>query len=258
MLGRERPANDGVRSQAINPTMSKAGVNPQSAQPGRTLRTAVVGVCALVALSGAWGLIDAVRGEPRVWGLLGFEVVTLAAAVLGVLVGMGRPREAPGLGVACVAATIFAAATLGRFSAIVTRSAETVSEGQAVGLLLRDPVFEGRAVAAIVLGAIAVCFALGGNRAAWKRLAIGAGLLVPVVAASGWALGPGMGWLIAPVESFGGVVRVVVALIGGVVLTLVGSVGVHQVIGAFEASLPPLEGVGAGRKPAAPAPKNPA
>lgn len=214
----------------------------------RPLRLVVVAVCALVGLSALWGGFDAIRGEPRVWGLLGFEIVTLAAAGLGVLVGLGRPREAPGLALACVGASVFAAATLGRFSAIVTRAAGTVSEGQAVRQLVRDPVFDSRLAAAGVLVVIAVFLALGSDRTAWKRLAVGAGLLVPVVGALGWLFGPGMNWLVSPVESSGGVARIAVGLVGGIGLTIVAAVGIHQVIGAFEAGLPPLDGARPARK----------
>ena len=220
----------------------------QQAPSHRPVRLVVVAVCALVWLSALWGVSDAIRGEPRVWGLLGFEIVTLAAAGLGVLVGLGRPREAPGLALACVGASIFAAATLGRFSAIVTRAAGTVSEGQAVRQLVRDPVFDSRLVAAGVLVAIAVFLALGSDRGAWRRLAIGAGLLVPVVAALGWLFGPGMNWLVSPVESSGGVARIAVGLVGGIGLTITAAVGIHQVIGAFEVGLPPLGGSPPARK----------
>lgn len=236
--------------------MTSPSANPQADPRERRLRAVVLGVCALVGLSALWGIVDASWGEPRVWGLLGFEVVSIVTAGLGVLVGLGRPREAPGLAAACIGATIFAAATLGRFSAIVTRAAGTVSEGQAVRLLVRDPMFEGRLGAALLLGAIAVCLALGSDRAAWKKLGVGCVLLVPVVVALGWLIGPGRDWLLAPVESSGGMVRVVIALVGGVGLMIAASIAVHQVIGAFEARLPSPGGPGPapGRKATGPTP----
>ena len=198
-------------------------------------------VSALVGLTALWGIVDAVRAEPRVWGLLGFEVVTVVTAGLGIAVGLGKPREAPGLSTACLGATIFAAATLGRFSAIVTRAESAISEGQAVRLLFRDVMFEGRFVAAATLLVVAACFALGRDRAAWRKLVLGGVLLVPVLGAIVWLTGPGLVWLMAPVESTGGLVRVVGAFVGSVGLIITASVSVHLVIRAFEDRLPPLE-----------------
>ena len=211
-------------------------------------------VCVLVGLSAVWGIVDSVRVHPRVWGLLGFEVVTLASAVLGALVGTGRLREAPALAAASVGATIFAAATLGRFSAIVTRAAGNVSEGQALRQLATDPMFDSRLLAAVVLVGVGVALALGNDRAAWRRLLIGGGLAVPVVGVLAWLMGPGLDWLLAPVESTAGIVRVVAALVGGLAVTVMASASVHQVIGAFAGRLPPLGGPGAARKTKASAP----
>lgn len=218
--------------------MGGAGFN--SGGGGRAMRLALLVVGALVGVSAAWGMADAVLHEPRVWGLLGFDAITLFAAVVGVLLGLGKPRGAPGLAAACVAGTFFAAATLGRFSAIVTRAEDTVSEGQALARLVRDPVFEGRMVAAAIFGVAAVVFALGSERKAWRRLVFGLAMAVPVVAAGAWlVVGSGLNWVMAPVESFAGVVRVVVAVVGAVALAILASVSVHAVIGAFESRLGP-------------------
>jgi hypothetical protein len=207
------------------------------------MRLGLLAIAALVAASAVWGMADAALREPRVWGLLGFEAVTLIAAVVGVFLGLGKPREAPALAAACVGATFFAAATLGRFSALVTRADGTVSEGQVLGRLIRDPVFEGRVLAAVLFGAAAVVFALGGDRRAWRRLIVGGALAVPVVAAAAWLLvGSGLNWLMAPVESFAGAVRIVVAVVGGLAMAILASVSVHSIIGAFEGRLPPWPG----------------
>lgn len=206
----------------------------------RLLRRAVLAVSLLVGVSALWGIADSVLREPRVWGLLGFESVTLVAAVLGVSLGMGKPREAPGLGTVCVGATFFAAATLGRFSAIVTRSDATVSEGQAVGRLVRDPFFEGRLLAAIVLGVVALLFALGNDRGAWRKLGVGVGLALPVFAAAAWlVVGSGLEWALAPVESAWGIVRIIAVVVGAVALAVLTAVSVHFAIRAFELRLPP-------------------
>ena len=234
--------------------MNNPGANPESAGRERLLRRVVLVVCLLVGLSALWGAFDAVRMEPRVWGLLGFEAVTIVTAGLGVLVGLGRPREAPSLAAACLGATVFASATLGRFSAIVTRAEGTITEGQAVRQLAKDLMFEGRLVAAIALAAVAVLLALQNDRRAWKRLFVCVGMAIPVLGALVWLVGPGLKWLLAPVESTAGLVRVVLALVGGLGVTILGSAAVDQVIRAFQDRLPPLGGARPGRKAGAPAP----
>ncbi|HZW09696.1 MAG TPA: hypothetical protein VFF69_07315 [Phycisphaerales bacterium] len=224
---------------------------PRTTRGARATRLGLLAIAALVGASAVWGMSDAVMREPPVWGFLGFEAVTLIAAVIGILLGLGRPREAPALAAACVGATIFAAATLGRFSAIVTRSDGTVSEGQALARLVRDPVFDGRVLAAAVFVGAAVVFALGGDRRAWRRLIVGALLAAPVLAVGAWLLmGSGLNWLMAPVESFGGAVRIVVAVVGALALAILASVSAHSVIGAFESRLPPWPGEE--RRPSAP------
>lgn len=202
------------------------------------LRHAVLAVSVLVGLSALWGGYEAVAVEPKVWGLFGFEAVTLVAAGLGVLVGLGRPREAPALSAACIGATVFAAATLGRFSAIVTRSDSTFSGGQAVTRLLRDPMFDGRLVAAAVLMLIAVMLAFGTDRRSWRKFVTGIVLAVPVVAAGAWLAGPGKSWLLEGETAGGSMVRVLVGVFGGLALTLMAAASVHQTVRAFEIRLP--------------------
>lgn len=224
---------------------NERGKTGGSAGPGagKPLRLGVLVVSAIVGLSAVWGLWDSVATQPRVWGWFGFEAVTLVASVLGVLVGLGRPREAPALGTACVAGAVFASATLGRFSAIVTRSAESVSEAQAVRMLVRDPVFDGRILAAAALGALALVLALRDDGRAWKKLGLGVAAGLPVVVVLYWALAAGgTQWLLAPVETAADVARVVGSLLGGLALVVLASMAVHLVVGAFEVRLPALPG----------------
>ncbi|MBK7404714.1 MAG: hypothetical protein IPJ41_08780 [Phycisphaerales bacterium] len=213
---------------------------------GRGARRGVLVLSGLVGLSALAGCGSAVFGTPKVWGLLAFEVVTLIASTLGIALGLGRPRDSAGLGVACVGATIFAAATLGRFSALVTRAAGAQSEGQVIGRLLRDPTFEGRVLASAALLFLACLLVLGNDRRLWNRLAIGAALGVPVAGILVWVVGPGKDWLLAPAEQGGVAGRIVIALVGGVALAAMLAASVHLVVGAFAAKLPPLAGARAG------------
>ena len=227
---------------------SPTATNPPT---GTRARRGVLVISALVGLSAVAGIVSAVGGQPKVWGLLAFEVVTLIASVLGCAVGLGRPRDSAGLGAACVGATIFAAGTLGRFSALVTRAAGAQSEGQVIGRLLRDRIFEGRVLASVGLLLLAAVLVLGNDRRLWRRLAIGMFMGIPVAAVLGWLIGPGKDWLLAPAEEGGVAGRIAVALMGGVILAAMLSASVHLVIGAFAAKLPPLVGARAGAKPAA-------
>lgn len=225
------------------------------------LRLGVLIVSAAVGLSAVWGAWDAVGREPRVWALFGFEIITLAASVIGVLVGLGKFREAPALSAFSIAGTVFASATLGRFSAIVTRAADAGSEGQAVRQMLKDPVFDARFLASVVLGALALSLALGKDSRSWSKLAGGIGAALPVLATLVWMLGSGRAWLLAPVENASDIARVVGALLGGLALVVLASMAVHLVVRAFEVRLEPV-GVAsaAGRRGGAPrktAPANP-
>lgn len=47
-----------------------------------------------------------ITSTPRVWYMLGFEVVIAFASVFGVLIAMGRFREGPALALACVTGAI--------------------------------------------------------------------------------------------------------------------------------------------------------
>lgn len=206
----------------------------------RGLALGVVAVSALVGVSALWGIWTAVGQETKVWALFGFEIVTLAAALLGLLVGLGRLRDAPALAVFSIAGTVFASATLGRFSAIVTWGGGDISQSQAVRQLATDPVFDGRLLAAFVLGVLGLCVAFGRQGASWRSFVIGLLAAAPVAGIGLWILGPGRAWLLAPIEDGGDIARVVVSLLGGLVLAVLGSMAVHQVVRAFELQLAPL------------------
>jgi hypothetical protein len=225
-----------------------------------TLRGLLLVTSALVGLSAIWAAWDAVATEPRVWGWLGFEVVTLVAAGLGVMVGLGKPMETPALGAACIAGTVFAASTLGRFSAIVTRVTDAGSEAAAVRMLARDPFYLSRLLAVLALVVVTLGLALGADRRAWKLLGLGLLSGIPVIGAAAWVTGPGQGVLLAPVESAAGVARLVASVLGALALVVLASMSVHLTIRAFESRMGPLPGESAGseRKAAARVPNNPA
>lgn len=169
-------------------------------------------------------------------------MVTLVAAGLGVGIARGAFVRAPALGLASVAGAFFAAATLGRFWFIASTSEANVTERESLTLLVRDAFFLGRCGAAGVLGAMAVCVAIGDDRARWRKFVIGAALIGASLAATLWAGGPGGGWLLAPVETFAGVGRIVLIVFGAIALIVGFSAGVHLLISAFDPFQRPPDG----------------
>ena len=226
----------------------------------RPTQIGVLIVSTLVAASALWGVWDAVGREPQVWALFGFEIVTLVAGVLGILVGLGKFREAPALSVFSVAGAVFASAILGRFSAIVTRTPDSGSGMQAVRQMLSDPMFDGRMLAVGAFGVLALFLAFGRDSRSWRALfggIVSAGL---VLAGLAWAMGPGRPWLLGPVEAAADVARVVGSLVGVLVLVVLASIAVHLIVRAFELRIAPIDATAVGvrntaaRKPAAATP----
>jgi hypothetical protein len=188
----------------------------------------VVGVlCAAVGLSAlGLGLGAAFAGPKVVWVLLGFEVVTLAAGVIGVLFALGRFREAPGLALACVAGTFFVAAVLGYVGS--GRQLPLAEGGIALkGMLL------ARLAAAMVVGGGGGGLVLARDRRSWGYLIKSAALGGPVLLALGvyaaspvrvrGALDSLPGWLVA-----------VGLIVGGLLGIVMVSASVHLLVRAFE------------------------
>jgi hypothetical protein len=175
-------------------------------------------------LSAAVLLIAGATAAKPAWALLGFESITIIAAVLGVLFGLGRFRDAPGMALACIAGTIFAAAVLGWKS--VTASA---GQSRAVAGIPLTPVILAQVLAALMLGAAAAFSVLSRRRAAWKPAIIGAALGSPLA-------------IVAMAFLYRGTRPTVVGALGsplGAVLALVVLGGllaasVHLIIRAFE------------------------
>lgn len=80
---------------------------PSPPRPILLLILAISLVCGLTSLAGvALGFIGSA------WFVLAFEVVTLAASVMGVLTGLGRFNDAPALAALCAGGCVFVAALL--------------------------------------------------------------------------------------------------------------------------------------------------
>ena len=187
----------------------------------------VLAVSALVAISalviGGAVFLD----EKQAWALLGFEVVTLAAGVLGVFFGLGRFRQGnggAGLGLACIAGTILVAAVLGMMS--VTASA---GESRRVGGIPLVPVELARVLGAFLMAAGAAWVVLAPERRAWKPAVLGAVLGAPVAGVALGYLYPGTRGAVSGL--FGNPWAAVAAtlVLGGLL-----AASVHLIVRAFE------------------------
>lgn len=137
----------------------------------RTLSLVISGAVLLSALGAAVLalLSPAISAGSQVsWPLVGFEAVVALAAVMGVLFGVGRYAQAPGLALACVAGTIFVGSGL----------AWQASGRTLVGHSL-TPLLLARVGSAALLGLCACVCVLGRDPRSWRTAALGAALACP-------------------------------------------------------------------------------
>ncbi len=67
------------------------------------VRAVILVLSALTLLSAAAGVAFAVSNDPPAWFVLGFETLVALAAVCGGLLGLGKFRQGPSIGLLCVA-----------------------------------------------------------------------------------------------------------------------------------------------------------
>ncbi len=198
------------------------------------VRRAVAALGAIACLLGATGAILALLSSPPVWFTVGFQTIIALTGLFAVLLARSRATPAPALALVCFAGAIFTGATLGRFSAVLAAAAEPIGTTDALRRLVRDPWFLAQNALAGALGAMALLAALGRDRRAWRKLALGLACAVPVAAAAGWIVGfNGDEVILAPVDSALGIVRVVVVCLAGIASAILLSISAHLVIGAF-------------------------
>lgn len=184
------------------------------------------GLLAISALPGIWIGIFGIES----WGtgaiplLAGFELLTLLAGATGVLIGI-RPRQV-GFGLAglCIAGGIMVAAVLG---SIILQNA-----GSEVPSLRNFVLLRLIGVALIVL--LTSLVMLGGRADCWKRLVLGAGMLLPLVVLGGLFVTGRAGKLTEMLSGAGPVMGMVLwtlLSVGVGVLTIAGG---HILIRAFE------------------------
>lgn len=199
----------------------------------KPVRAAVAVVSALVALTMVGGIGVALFGFPKTaWAFLGFEVVGVVAAVLGVLTGLGRFRSGFGMSTLCVAGTFVAGALFGLY--LDARVNATSAQGTRLVW----------AMIAFRIGAAALVVGLGGlavlmrDRRSWRVLGRGVLFLIPVFAVLGWLGVTKFRPLTMPLDGVWGPVRIVCSVLGGLALMVLFSIGAHLCIRAFEITRP--------------------
>ncbi len=193
---------------------------------------------AVTCLLGATGAILALLASPPVWFAVGFQIIIALTGLIALLVARSPGTPAPALALVCFAGAIFTGTTLGRFSAVLAAAAEPIGTTDAMRRLVRDPWFLVQNALAGMLGVMALFAALGRDRRAWPKLALGVACASPVAAAAGWIVAfNGDEVVLAPVDSAIGIVRIVVVCLAGIASVILLSISAHLVIGAF--STPP-------------------
>ncbi len=187
----------------------------------------ITGLLAIALLaSAAWGLSMCLGRTPIVWGMFGFEALTVAAGVVGVLFALGRFPDSPAMTLIIITGTVFISSGLG-----------LVALGLSPRAVLTHPLFLVRFGVVGALTLLAALAALERNRFAWRLLVRGVFLCIASVGLLGMTYATRGWWL-----SGSGVVEVIFiigATLGGVVLLTMLCIGAHLVIRAFEVALAP-------------------
>lgn len=213
---------------ATTTTTAEAPLTRVPPMPG-ALRIIAGVLSGLVGASSAWLLLGSLTAEPAAWMPAGFWMVSIAAALIGVLLGCGRFAAGPGMAAFCVGSTIVGAAGFGRLSEIANISA-----------VLRDPYFVAHVGVGLAICSVGGLAVLVRRRGSFRSLLLGGGL-------AGFSLGAvGVCWIGRDaIMSIGGVLGAVVAVVGIMAAIAIAGcfcAGVHFVVRAFEhGSVEPVE-----------------
>jgi len=180
----------------------------------------------IVGATAAAGIVAGFVAYPKpALALVGFQVVTLVACVIGVLFGRGAFSNAPGLCLACVSGTIAVAATLGSQSVQWRLGSGSILSWTALHLGL-----------ALVVAGVGAVLVLGRRaKTSWRRLMVGAALGVPVVLVVGSRVVPAGRGAWAWFGSLGPFVQTMIAVPAFLLLGALCCASVDLIIRAFEA-----------------------
>jgi hypothetical protein len=207
-------------------TTDRADLPPPIPGP---LRAVVMAISVIVAISAAAGAFLAVvqpslaAGQRVSWTLMGFELVILIAAGIGVFAARGFYREGPALALACVAGTILLGSAMGWQGA----------GRQLVGVSL-TPFLAARALASAILGAVAAWAVLSRNGRSWRPLVLGLMCGIPVLTGCAALVVPAIRRPLETALANSPVLQLGAALLGYFAATVLLSACVHLIVRAFE------------------------
>jgi hypothetical protein len=162
--------------------------------------------------------------QQRGWTMVGFEVVVIVAAALGLLIGLARLSGSTAVGLVCAAGTIAAGSFV---------SDMTVQHRLAGHALW--PLLAGRIAVATVLLVLAITAVLNGNpRKAWPAFIKGAVLGLPPFGLALLIALPRGRKLLAGFDGLGDFAKMAVVLIGFAVFTACLAASVQFIIAALE------------------------
>lgn len=181
---------------------------------------------AVALLGSAGGTGVALFGTSNLlWATLGFTLIALISAVLGIFAGLGRFADGFGMATLCVGGAIALSAG---FAMLDLRS-NLKSHADLARLVMPWVGVQTLSAAVIVaMGAISV---LARRPASWKFITTGLASLVPAVVLLATAY---LGWGMIPEGKNGRVLSLGLMLAGGLVIGTLVSIGFHNLIRAFE------------------------
>jgi len=209
--------------------------DPQShlPQPPKSIRLLAIVISVVLGLSVLPGLYLSISEFGGfAWGLFGFEVVTLLAAIFGVLIGIGKFRDGFGLALAGLAGAVLLALVFGIYVDARTKIADDPTFRPWVNrmLMLRVLIVFGYSFCASV-----AVFAR--NPKSWGAAMKGLACLLPVAALAGAYIKFGL-----PFAGDGSgqpnALRVIFVLATGLLMIVLISAGGHLLIRAYEFGRP--------------------
>jgi hypothetical protein len=168
-------------------------------------------------------------GAQPAWLLFGFEVVVGVAASIGVLFGLGRFGDGPGLALACVGGTVLAASALGWLSANRQLGGHSIT-----------PLLAFRCLTAAAFGLLAGVCVLSRDARSWRLVGWGLATGLPCLIAAGAVIRPGSRRAIEAAISQAGTVGTIGVVLAVLVLAVLLCASMHLLIRAFELGRPEL------------------
>ncbi len=207
---------------------------PPPPLPARWASLGLSVVLGLSSLPVLW--LTLVAGDAILWFSSAFELLVVAAAVIGVLAGLGRFRDGWGLALACVAGTSL---VVGVFAFVELR-ANFNADPTYAGML--KPYLAARVGLAAAFGLLASLAVFSRNRASWNALIRGLIVLAPAAGITAWLATRGSAFLGATRATPGAeAARILVLCLGGLVFIGLISVGLHLLIRAYELGRAPSD-----------------